>query len=46
MELERQFLELNNRRGLEIEETKGINENSKQRFNMERELWDGEKLIY
>lgn len=36
MELERQFIELNKRRGMEIEENYGINESSKQRFNMER----------
>ena len=43
MELERQFLEVNNQRAQEIDEVRGNDEESRRRFAMERELWDGEK---
>lgn len=43
MELERQFLEMNNQRSLELNDLRGADDNASKRFQMERDLWDGEK---
>lgn len=43
MELERQFLEMQNARSMEINQLRGDDDNLQKRFQMEKDLWDGEK---
>ena len=43
MELERQFLEINNQRALEVDQARENDDDANRRFKLERELWDNEK---
>ena len=43
MELERQFLEMQNARNLEVNDRMAADGNAMRKFNMEKELWEGEK---
>ena len=43
MELERQYLEMQNVRTMELDQIRGEDDNVQKRFKMEKDLWDGEK---
>ena len=43
MELERQFLEMQNARSMEVNQLRGEDSNAQKRFQMEKDLWEGEK---
>ena len=43
MELERQFLEMQNARNMEVNDRMAMDGNAMRKFNMEKELWEGEK---
>ena len=43
MELERQFLEIENSRALELDAMRGDDQNAKRKLAVEASIWEGEK---
>lgn len=44
LELERQFLELTKNKQNEVEELRGLEGGQHRKFQMEKDLWEGEKI--